>query len=102
MNPDLGRILNALYERDHCAPSDWQKRDATVNRLISDVLSRQPQSSHEQIMRALAGRYRQSCRARRKYPTLPPTATACNLKPSASMTLRMVSKPGLRSPESAL
>ena len=27
---------------------------------------------------------------------------ACNLSPSASITLRMVSKPGLRSPESAL
>ncbi len=29
-------------------------------------------------------------------------ASACNFSPSAPMTLRMVSKPGLRSPESAL
>jgi len=31
----------------------------------------------------------------------PQLARACNLSPSASMTLRIVSKPGLRSPESA-
>ncbi|MCZ7653192.1 MAG: DMT family transporter [Rhodocyclaceae bacterium] len=32
----------------------------------------------------------------------PRPASACNFRPSAPMTLRMVSKPGLRSPESAL
>lgn len=74
MNPDLERILNALYERDNCQPGLWQQWDATVRRLIDDVLRGRPQSSPERIKRAIAHRYRQYCRARDKYPTPPPKA----------------------------
>jgi hypothetical protein len=74
MNPDLERILNALYERDNCHPSEWHKWDATVRRLLDDILCRHPQTTHEQIKRAIADRYHSYCRAKDKYPTLPPEA----------------------------
>jgi len=74
MSPELERLLAALYEQDHCEPGEQAKWDATVQRLINDALSRQAGITRDQFMDALETRYREFRRARRKPPTLPPSA----------------------------
>ncbi len=74
MSPELERLLAALYERDNCEPEHRGRCERTVRRLLEDALQRVPNASREQFLDALAERYRQFLRARRKPPTLPPTA----------------------------
>lgn len=74
MSPELERLLAALYERDHCEPSDREHWAATVRRLVSDALHRMPGTSHEDLMAALQPRYAEYKRTRRKPPMLPPQA----------------------------
>lgn len=74
MSSELERLLTALYERDTCEPADRPQWDATVRRLISDALSRQPNVSYDQFMAALHPRYVEFRRARRKPTAMPPRA----------------------------
>lgn len=74
MSPELERLLSALWERDNCEPSDLRHREATVRRLVTDALGRQPGVSYDQFMTALDMRYREFRRARRRPPTMPPKA----------------------------
>ncbi|MBI4662227.1 MAG: hypothetical protein HY735_25695 [Verrucomicrobia bacterium] len=74
MSPELERLLAALYERDNCEPSDRPKWEATVLRLVTDALNKQPGVTRDQFMDAVESRYREFRRARRKPTTLPPKA----------------------------
>jgi hypothetical protein len=74
MSPERERLLAALWERDTCEPGQRPRWNATVERPISDALARQPRLSREMFMGAVAVRYGAYRRARRKFPTLPPTA----------------------------
>lgn len=74
MSPELERLLAALYERDNCEPSDRPKWDAVVLRLVTDAMSKQPGITRGQFMDAVASRYREFRRARRKPTSLPPQA----------------------------
>jgi hypothetical protein len=74
MSPELERLLNALWERDFGEPKDRAQWKATVERLIGDARSKQPGLTREQFMDAIAPRYEEFRRARRKHSTLPPRA----------------------------
>jgi hypothetical protein len=74
MSPELERLLEALYEKLTCPAEDKAQRVATFERLLADALARRPATSREALVNALQGRYREFCRARRRPPTLPPTA----------------------------
>ena len=74
MSPELERLLAALYERDNCEPSDRPQCDATVLRLVTDALNKQPGVSRDEFLDAVESRYREFRRARRKITTLPPHA----------------------------
>lgn len=74
MSPELERLLEALFERDTCEPQDRPKWDATVRRIVSDAIQKQPGLNHDLFLEALQTRYREFRRSRRKPPTLPPQA----------------------------
>jgi hypothetical protein len=74
MSPELERLLEALYDRDTCEPELRYRYERTVRRLLDEALQRVPTATREQFLDALRDRYRQFLRARRKPPTLPPTA----------------------------
>jgi predicted YcjX-like family ATPase len=72
MSPELERLLEALYERDHCEPDQRGRYERNVRRLISDALQRLPNVSHDQFLEALKDRYQQFKKARRKFTSIPP------------------------------
>jgi len=72
--PELERLLTALYERDTCEPEYRDRCERVVRRLLEDTLRRVPDASRHQFLDALSDRYREFVRARRKPPTLPPKA----------------------------
>ncbi|MBI4657603.1 MAG: hypothetical protein HY735_01930 [Verrucomicrobia bacterium] len=74
MSPELERLLNALWERDTCEPTELARWKATVERLIEDARSKAPGASREQFMDAVLPRYEEFRRARRKPPIVPPKA----------------------------
>ena len=74
MSPDLERLLNALWERETGEPENLPRWTATIERLISDALSKQQGLSREQFIDAVMSRYPEFRRARRKPSTLPPKA----------------------------
>jgi predicted YcjX-like family ATPase len=74
MNPELERLLAALYERDHCEPEQRERWATVVRRLVADALQRMPGVTRGDLMAALQPRYDEYKRTRRKPPTLPPTA----------------------------
>lgn len=74
MSPELDRLLNALWERDTCEPRERARWKATVERLVADACRRRPGLSREQFLDAVAPRYAEFRRARRRPPSLPPTA----------------------------
>ena len=74
MSPDLERLLAAIWELETCEPSERCRWDATVHRLITDALNKQPGLSYEKFMAAIDPRYREFRRARRRPPTMPPKA----------------------------
>jgi len=74
MSPELERLLEALYERDHCEPEQRGRCERNASRLINDALQRVPGASRDQFLEALQGRYQQFKKARRKFPSIPPKA----------------------------
>lgn len=74
MSPELEKLLAALHEKLTCPPEEKPHRHATFERLLQDTLARGPGISREQLLNALQDRYREFLRARRKPPTMPPTA----------------------------
>ena len=74
MSPELQRLLEALHEKLTCPPAEKVHRVATFERLLRDALARRPGTSRDILLDALQDRYREFCRARRKPPTLPPSA----------------------------
>jgi hypothetical protein len=74
MSPELGRLLNALYERDTCEPSQRAHWDATLRRLLADTLAKQPGASCEEFLQAIHPRYVEVRRSQRKPSALPPRA----------------------------
>jgi hypothetical protein len=74
MSPELERLLEALHEKLTCPPEEKAHRTATFERLVQDALARRPGTSRNQLLDALRDRFRGFCRARRKPPTLPPSA----------------------------
>ena len=74
MSPELERLLEALYERDHCEPDQRGRCERNVRRLLNDVLQRLPHLSQDQFLDALKDRYQQFKRARKKFPSIPPKA----------------------------
>ena len=74
MSPDLERLLNALWERDSSEPQDRARWNATVERFLGDACVRRPRLSREHLIDALAPRYREFRRTRRKPSFMPPKA----------------------------
>ena len=74
MSPELGKLLEALYEKLTCPPEEKPQRVATFERLLHDALSRRPGTSRDEFLEALHDRYRGFCRARRKPTAMPPRA----------------------------
>ena len=74
MSPELERLLEALYEKLTCPPEEKIHRVATFERLVQEALAKRPGTSRDQFLDALQDRFREFCRARRKPPTLPPSA----------------------------
>ena len=74
MSPELERLLEALYARDHCEPDQRLRCERNVRRLLEDVLGRLPQVSRDGFLEALKDRYQQFRKARRKFTSLPPKA----------------------------
>lgn len=74
MSPELNRLLNALWERDTCEPQERARWKATVERLIADACSRRAGLTREQFMDAIAPRYTEFRRSRRRPSSLPPAA----------------------------
>jgi len=74
MSPELERLLEALHEKLTCPPEEKPRRVITFERLLQDALARRPGTSRIELLNALQDRYRDFCRARRKPPTIPPTA----------------------------
>ena len=74
MSPELERLLEALYERDHCEPDRRGRCERNVLRLINDALQRLPNVGRDQFLEALKDRYQQFKKARRKFPSIPPRA----------------------------
>ncbi len=74
MSPELERLLEALHEKLTCPPAEKEHRTATFERLVQDALARRPGTSRDQLLDALRDRFRDFWRARRKPPTLPPSA----------------------------
>lgn len=74
MSPELERLLNALWERDTAEPYERARWKATVERLIADACHQFPGLTREQFLDAIASRYQEFRRARRKPPSLPPKA----------------------------
>lgn len=74
MNPDLERLLNALWERDTCEPKERFRWSATVERLVLGAISQKPGLTREQFLDAVWPRYLAFRRAKRKPPTLLPKA----------------------------
>ena len=74
MSPELEKLLQALYEKRTYPPEEKAHRDSTFERLLRDALSRCPRVSRDELLNALHDRYKDFRRARRKPPTMPPTA----------------------------
>jgi hypothetical protein len=74
MSPALERLLEALYERDHCKPDQRARCERNVRRLINDALQRLPNASQDQFLEAIQDRYQQFKKSRRKFPSIPPRA----------------------------
>jgi hypothetical protein len=74
MSPELERLLEALYERDHCEPDQRGRCERNLRRLINDALQRLPGVSHDQFLEALKDRYQQFKKARRRFSSIPPKA----------------------------
>lgn len=74
MSPELERLLEALYERDHCEPDQRARCETNLDEMIDDALRRLPNLSREQLLEALKDRYQQFKKARKKFPSIPPTA----------------------------
>jgi len=74
MSPELDRLLNALWERDTCELGERARWKATVERLINDACSRRPGLTREVLLDAIAPRYEEFRRVRRKPPSLPSRA----------------------------
>ncbi len=74
MSPDLERLLEAIYERDHCEPDQRNRCEKNVLRLINDTLQRSSGLTRDQLLEALKDRYHQFKKARRKFPSIPPQA----------------------------
>lgn len=72
MSPELERLLEALYEKLTCPPEEKAHRVATFERLLQDALAQRPGTSRDELLDALQDRFRESCRARHKPPTMPP------------------------------
>ncbi len=73
--PELERLLHALYERDTCEPQHQPQWEATLERLIADALARRPGTSRTQFLEAVHLRYQEFKRTRRKRPSaMPPRA----------------------------
>lgn len=70
----LERLLEAWHEKLTCPANEKFSRDATFERLLSDALARRPGTTRDDLLAAVRDRYRAFLRARRKPPTLPPTA----------------------------
>ena len=74
MSPELDRLLDALYEKLTCPPEEKAHRVATFERLLQEALAGRPGTSRDVLLDALQDRFRAFCRARRKPPTMPPSA----------------------------
>ncbi|PWU18299.1 MAG: hypothetical protein C5B50_09500 [Verrucomicrobia bacterium] len=74
MSPELEQLLNAFWERDTCEPKDQSYWKAMVERLIQVALSKQQGLNRQQFLDAMAPRYKELRRARRKPQTMPPKA----------------------------
>ena len=74
MSPELERLLEAYDQKLTCPSKEKTRRVATFERLLADALSRQPNTSRDELLLALELRYQEFRRARRKTTTLSPRA----------------------------
>ncbi len=74
MSPELERLLWALWDRDTAEPGERTRFTRQYDALIEAVLAKHPHLHCEQLEAALRVRYREFLRARRRPPTLPPSA----------------------------
>lgn len=74
MSPERERLLEAYDQKLTCPAQEKPQRLATFERLFADALSRQPNTSRDELLLALELRYREFRRVRRKTTTLPPRA----------------------------
>ena len=74
MSPELERLLEAYDQKLTCFLQEKPQRVATFERLFGDALSRQPNTSRDELLLALELRYQEYRRARRKTATLSPQA----------------------------
>lgn len=74
MSPELQRLLEAYDEKLTCPPEEKSHRIATFDRLLSEALVQCPGTSRNALLLALESRYVEFRRARRRPPTMPPSA----------------------------
>ncbi len=76
MRSELDKLPQALYEKDSCEPRDRLRWQNSYDRLLQDALARIPGVSRQQFQEALADRYRELKKQRRRdrQPKLPPRA----------------------------
>jgi hypothetical protein len=74
MSPELERLLEAYDEKLTCPPEEKAQRIAALDRLLDQSLIQRPGTSRMSLLLAIQSRYAEFRRARRKPPTLPPTA----------------------------
>jgi len=59
MSPELERLPEAIYERDHCEHDRRGRCERNVRRLTGDALQRMPNVSRDDFLEALKDRYQQ-------------------------------------------
>jgi len=74
VNPELEKLLEALEARDNASPAEFAGADAELERLLAPILERLSPMGRADLVRALQHRYRGYLKARRRPPTLPPSA----------------------------
>jgi hypothetical protein len=74
VNPELERLLAALFERDNASPANFPKAEAEVERLLAPILDRLSPTGRADFLRALQSRYRDYLKANKRPTTLPPSA----------------------------
>jgi len=72
VNPELERLLAAVFARDNASPAEFPQAQAEFERLLAPLMDRLSATGRAAFLRALQGRYRAYLKANERLPTLPP------------------------------